>query len=180
MAAMPSALLSLLRLLAVLLPIGWALDRWLRGHRPAMAPAEEGSVPLPLGRRRRWLIGLGGALGLALAAGAVAQWSTAREAERIARALTGGEPSRATALITRYGCGGCHVIPGAPGADGRVAAPLTSLRQRVYLGGVLRNTPENLVAWIVDPHAFSPRTAMPATGITAAEARDVAAWLYAH
>lgn len=177
---MRSAFLSLLRLLAVLLPISWALDRWLRGHRPAMAPAQEGFVPLPLRNRRRWLLSLGGALGLALAAAAFAQWSAGREAERIARALTGGEPSRAPALITRYGCGGCHVIPGAPGADGRVAAPLAGLRERVYLAGVLRNTPENLVAWMVDPRAFSPRTAMPATGITEAEARDVAAWLYAH
>ncbi|WP_379655929.1 c-type cytochrome [Pseudoroseomonas ludipueritiae] len=177
---MPSVFLSLLRLLAVLLPISWTLDRRLRGHRPAMAPAVEGSVPLPWRNRRRWLISLGGVLVLALAAAAFAQWSAGREAERIARALTGGEPSRAPALITRYGCGGCHVIPGAPGADGRVAAPLAGLRERVYLGGVLRNTPENLVAWMIDPRAFSPRTAMPATGITEAEARDVAAWLYAH
>ncbi|RKK05558.1 cytochrome C [Pseudoroseomonas wenyumeiae] len=145
-----------------------------------MAPAREGSTPLPLRQRRRWLLGLSGALGLAVAAAAFAQWSAGREAERIARALTGGEPARAPVLITRYGCGGCHAIPGAPGADGRVAGPLAGLRERVYLGGVLRNTPENLVAWMVNPRAFSPRTAMPATGITEAEARDVAAWLYAH
>lgn len=177
---MPSALRSLLRLMAVLLPLSWALDRWLHGHRPAMVPAQEGSAPLPLRNWRRWLLGLGGMLLLAILAAGLAQWTASREAERVARALTGGEPSRAPALITRYGCGGCHVIPGAPGADGRVAAPLAGLRERVYLGGVLRNTPENLVAWIVDPRAFSPRTAMPATGITEAEARDVSAWLYAH
>ncbi|MFE1599579.1 c-type cytochrome [Methylobacterium sp. ID0610] len=101
------------------------------------------------------------------------------EARAIAVALTGGDPARAPALITRYGCGGCHTIPGAPGADGKVAAPLDGLRQRVYLGGVLRNTAPNLVAWIVDPPAHAPRTAMPVTGITPDEARDVAAYLYA-
>jgi mono/diheme cytochrome c family protein len=34
------------------------------------------------------------------------------------------------------------------------------------------------VRWIVSPQTFSPRSAMPATGISEAEARDVAAWLY--
>ncbi len=67
-----------------------------------------------------------------------------------------------------------------PGADGKVGPDLPALRERVYVGGVLRNTPDNLVQWIVDPQRFSPRSAMPATGITEAEARDVAAYLYAH
>jgi cytochrome c1 len=97
----------------------------------------------------------------------------------IARALTGGDPAAAPALLRRYGCGGCHTIPGIAGADGKVAPPLAGLRQRVYIAGVIRNTPDNLMAWIVAPQALSPRSAMPATGITAAEARDVAAYLYA-
>jgi cytochrome c len=36
-----------------------------------------------------------------------------------------------------------------------------------------------MVRWIVNPQQFSPQTAMPATGITEEEARDVAAYLYA-
>jgi cytochrome c1 len=44
---------------------------------------------------------------------------------------------------------------------------------------MLLNTPENLVRWIVDPRAVNPHTAMPVTGISAAEARDVVAYLYA-
>ncbi|MBI0539121.1 cytochrome C [Roseomonas sp. KE2513] len=103
----------------------------------------------------------------------------AQEREEVARALTGGDPGRAPELITRYGCGGCHTVPGVPGADGKVAGPLTDMRARVYVGGVARNTPRDMVAWIVDPRSLSPRTAMPATGITEAEARDVAAYLYA-
>lgn len=96
----------------------------------------------------------------------------------IALALTHGDPRGAPTLITRYGCGGCHTITGAPGADGKVGPDLSGLRERVYVGGVLRNTPDNLVQWIVNPQRFSPRSAMPATGITEAEARDVAAYLY--
>lgn len=102
-----------------------------------------------------------------------------RQIESIARAMTGGDPSRAPALIRRYGCAGCHTIPGIPGSDGQVGASLSDLRTRVYIAGVATNAPDNLVQWIVTPQAFSPRTAMPATGITEAEARDVAAYLYA-
>jgi cytochrome c2 len=98
----------------------------------------------------------------------------------IAQALTHGDADRAPALITRYGCGGCHTIPGAPGADGKVGPDLSGLIQRVYLGGVLRNTPVNLVQWVVDPQRYLARSAMPATGISEPEARDVAAYLYAH
>jgi cytochrome c1 len=114
--------------------------------------------------------------GLGLGAWAFLQ---GRERHDVAVALTGGDPRRAPELMTRYGCGGCHTIPGVPGADGKVAGPLTDMRARVFIGGVARNSPQAMIGWIVDPRAISPRTAMPATGITEAEARDVAAFLYA-
>jgi cytochrome c2 len=96
----------------------------------------------------------------------------------VALALTHGSPDRAPALLARYGCAGCHTIPGVPGADGQVGPDLSGLKDRVYVGGVLRNTPDDLIHWIVDPQRFSPHSAMPVTGITEAEARDVAAYLY--
>jgi cytochrome c1 len=105
-------------------------------------------------------------------------WQQQRQSERVAVAMTGGDPARAPAAIRRYGCGGCHTIPGIAGGDGQVGASLAAIRQRVYVGGVVSNSPENLVQWIVSPQAFSPRSAMPATGISEAEARDVAAYLY--
>jgi cytochrome c1 len=43
---------------------------------------------------------------------------------------------------------------------------------------MLPNTPQNLVAWIRDPPGIDPLTAMPASGMSEAEARDVAAYLY--
>jgi len=110
---------------------------------------------------------------------AAQKWQQQREDFAVARALTGGDPARAAELATRYGCAGCHTIPGLPGAEGKVAGPLSDLRARVYIGGVLPNTAENLVDWIVDPRRFSPRTAMPRTGISEREARDIAAYLYA-
>jgi cytochrome c len=105
-------------------------------------------------------------------------WQDAREKLQVARSLTGGDPGHAADLVTRYGCGGCHTITGLPGADGKAAPPLTDMRARVYIGGVLPNTAQNLIDWIVDPRQFDRRTAMPASGITEDEARDIAAYLY--
>jgi cytochrome c2 len=98
----------------------------------------------------------------------------------VAEALTGGDASRAPDLFRRHGCAGCHSIPGIAGADGKVGAPLTGLRERIYIAGVVNNTSENLIGWIVSPQRFSPNSAMPATGISETEARDLAAYLYAH
>lgn len=103
-----------------------------------------------------------------------------REDGDVAVALTGGDPANAAALAIRYGCAGCHTIPGLPGARGLVAAPLEDLRRRVYIAGIAPNTAENLVQWITDPRSLSPGTAMPATGISRGEAADIAAYLYAH
>jgi cytochrome c len=97
----------------------------------------------------------------------------------IARMMTGGDPGRAPAIFRRYGCAGCHTISGIPGADGQAGAPLAELSKRVYIAGVLENRPANLVAWIVSPQRFSPQTAMPQSGISEQEARDLAAYLYA-
>jgi cytochrome c len=97
--------------------------------------------------------------------------------ERIV-AATGGDPEAGKLEIARYGCGGCHQIPGVTGARGTVGPPLSKIAGRGYIGGRLRNEPDNLIAWIDDPHQIDPRTAMPDVGVTPADARDIAAYLY--
>ncbi len=97
-----------------------------------------------------------------------------------AMALTAGDAARAPAIFRRYGCSGCHAIPGIPGADGVVGAPLSDFTRRVYIAGVLENNSDNLVTWIVSPQQVSPQSAMPDTGISPQEAKDLAAYLYAH
>nr|WP_245449985.1 c-type cytochrome [Rhizobium leguminosarum] len=101
------------------------------------------------------------------------------ERQASAVAMTRGDPARAPMIFRRYGCTGCHTIPGIEGADGKVGGDLSGLRERVYIAGVLNNSADNLVGWIVTPQTYSPKTAMPATGLSDKEARDLAAYLYA-
>ena len=92
--------------------------------------------------------------------------------------VPGGEAERGRALVARYGCGSCHVIPGVPGAHGTVGPPLTSFAQRAYIAGTLRNEPGSLVRWIRFPQSVEPGTVMPDLGVTEPDARDIAAYLY--
>ena len=132
-------------------------------------------------RPGKWIIA--GLLGAAVLGGAglsvwAAEYNQARERRQMAEDMTGGNLEMAEAHILRYGCAGCHTIPGISGPEGLVGPPLADIARRVYIAGVLTNTPDNMVRWIVDPPAIDPLTAMPVTGITDAEARDVAAYLY--
>lgn len=95
-----------------------------------------------------------------------------------ANALTGGDPRRGMAAIRTHGCMSCHTIPGIEGTDSLVGPPLTSISQRTYLAGILRNTPENLVRWIHNPPAVDPQTAMPNMHMSEKDARDIASYLY--
>lgn len=131
------------------------------------------------GRDRYRAILIAAAVVLAGAGTAAVVVSGQQQQSDVALALTGGDASRAPPLLRRYGCAGCHTIPGIPGADGQVGAPLRDMRSRVYVGGVLPNNADNLIRWIVSPTTFNPKSAMPRTGVSESEARDIAAYLYA-
>jgi putative membrane protein len=90
----------------------------------------------------------------------------------------GGDMAKGRLAIERYGCGACHTIPGVPGARGMVGPPLATVGGRMYIAGMLTNTPQNLVRWIQGPQAVAPGNAMPNLGVSASDARDIAAYLY--
>lgn len=92
--------------------------------------------------------------------------------------IYGGDPDRGARAMIGHGCGACHTIPGVTGARGSVGPHLEGFADRAYVAGVLPNEPGGLVRWLVDPVAHSPMTAMPDLGVTEAEARDMAAYLY--
>jgi cytochrome c2 len=90
----------------------------------------------------------------------------------------GGDPENGKLLLRQFACGSCHEIPGVAAARGKVGPPLEGVASRVYLAGVLPNTPENMAGFIRAPHKVDPRTAMPDLGITEPHARDIVAYLY--
>ncbi len=80
-------------------------------------------------------------------------------------------------LMIQYGCPTCHVIPGVPGAVGKVGPSLADVAQRSYLAGTLQNSPDNLVHWIQHPQHFHPGTAMPEMGVSSPDAKVIASFL---
>jgi cytochrome c2 len=91
--------------------------------------------------------------------------------------LPAADIMRGRQLIADYGCVACHTIEGINGPGSRVGPPLKNLALRGYVGGVLPNTPDNLVRWLQNPPAIDPLTAMPDMGLSVADARDIAAYL---
>lgn len=92
--------------------------------------------------------------------------------------VTGGAPQRGAAAIFRYGCGSCHTVYGIRDAHGLVGPPLTGIRDRMYIAGMLENSPDNLMNWIRNPKSVNPKTAMPVLGVSEKDAADIASYLY--
>lgn len=91
---------------------------------------------------------------------------------------SGGDPRKGAEDIAAIGCGVCHTIPGVSGAIGLVGPPLSQMGRRVYIAGLLRNTPDNLRMWLKNPQKIVPGNVMPDMGLTDEQSRDIAAYLY--
>ena len=117
-------------------------------------------------------------IAIASGVGACERSAGRREARLEAMSLTGGDPDGAPALLRHYGCVSCHTIPGIQGANATVGPPLTRMARRSFIAGVLPNTPSNMERWIMDPPAVDSLTAMPTLGVSVADARTIAAYLY--
>ena len=87
------------------------------------------------------------------------------------------DAARGRLALTQYACNGCHVIPGVTGAAVHDGPPLAGMAARGLIAGRLANTPDHLAAWIRDPQAVDPQTAMPNMQVDARDARDIAAYL---
>jgi mono/diheme cytochrome c family protein len=135
-------------------------------------------MPSARHRRAAWLA----VAILVLAGGGAATAIEYRQAkiERQANAALGGVGRRALPIMLANGCAGCHTISGVPGAQGQIGPRLDStLSSKLYIAGVLPNSRENMIQWLRSSRELVPHTAMPSTGISDQEARDVAAYLYA-
>jgi mono/diheme cytochrome c family protein len=88
------------------------------------------------------------------------------------------DADRGLIALHQYGCPTCHEIPGVVASHSAVGPPLRGFRGRSIIAGRLPNSERDLVAWIRDPPRINPGTAMPDLGVSEADARDMAAYLY--
>ncbi len=92
--------------------------------------------------------------------------------------VAAGDARQGEKLVTQFQCVSCHAIPGIPGATGATGPSLAAYGKRSYIAGRIPNQPELLTQWLVDPPAMKPGTMMPKLGISPADARHMAAYLY--
>src|SRR6266849_6502410 len=80
-------------------------------------------------------------------------------------------------LFSSLACINCHSVRGTPG-NGVFGPDLTHLMSRSTLGaGAVRNTPENLRAWVKDPSAFKTGALMPAMKLDDAQLDQLVGYL---
>jgi cytochrome c2 len=89
-----------------------------------------------------------------------------------------GDVDAGRKAIEKVGCGACHAIPGIAGAVGMVGPSLDHIASHEYLAGMLHNTPDGMITWLRHPQRIVPGNAMPDMGLSAADARNIAAYLF--
>lgn len=127
----------------------------------------------------KWLAVLVATSLIAAAVAGGAMYLQGRTRTRVmAEQISGGNSEAGRHAIARYGCGSCHVIPGIAGATGAVGPALGGIARRTTIAGRLPNDPAAMIRWLEHPQAIVRGNAMPDQGVTAGDARDMAAYLY--
>ena len=99
-----------------------------------------------------------------------------RQAEPAAQP-TGAEAVAGGKLIQTISCGSCHTIRGTP-MKGTFGPDLTHFGSRSGIAAyTLPNTPENLLAWLVDPQAIKPECTMPTVPLPLPQQQQLVAYL---
>jgi cytochrome c oxidase subunit II len=101
-------------------------------------------------------------------------WVAAQQTSPVAQtaATRAGEE-----LFASLACINCHTVRGTRG-NGVFGPDLTHLMSRSTLGaGAVRNTPENLRAWVKDPGAFKTGALMPAMKLDDTQLDQLVAYL---
>ena len=96
---------------------------------------------------------------------------------RRSTALLVPDAARGRRAIQQYACVTCHVIPGIVGSNAPVGPPLEGVATRAFIAGVLPNSGDAMIRWLVSPQTISPGSAMPDLGVTVQDAADMAAYL---
>jgi len=90
---------------------------------------------------------------------------------------TPDDPIEAGQQIMESICASCHLVEGTA-AQGTIGPELTNFANEDQIADVVENNEENLRAWLADPPAVKPGTAMPNLGLTEAQIEALVAYLY--
>ena len=72
----------------------------------------------------------------------------------------------------------CHLVPGVDGPRGSLGPSLQGVASRPMISqGTVKNTPPNLVLYLQNPASLNPQSTMPPLGVSADDAKDIAAFL---
>jgi cytochrome c2 len=89
----------------------------------------------------------------------------------------GGNADHGKRLVTQYGCVTCHVIPGVEGPRGMVGPSLEHMASRTMIANKFPNDAQTMSRWLQNPQSLDPQSSMPNIGVTAADGRDMTAYL---
>lgn len=84
---------------------------------------------------------------------------------------------RTQIMFRQYACDNCHIIGGMVGSKTHIGPSLENWRERRFIAGILPNTHDNLVRWIVAPQQLSPHTMMPDLEVIEPHAQQMAHYL---
>jgi mono/diheme cytochrome c family protein len=98
-------------------------------------------------------------------------------ARRKSAAVRPPDAGRGRQAIHQYACVTCHEIPGIVGKNAPVGPPLGGVSTRAFLAGVLPNSTDAMIRWLMSPQEVSPGNAMPDLGVSEQDAADIAAYL---
>ncbi|MGV3572538.1 MAG: c-type cytochrome [Ramlibacter sp.] len=90
---------------------------------------------------------------------------------------TAVDVDRGRLALAQHACHACHTIPGVTGPQAHVGPPLAGIASRRLIAGTLANGPDNMARWLMHTQQVKPGTAMPQLGVSARDARDMAAYL---
>lgn len=113
---------------------------------------------------------------VAQSAGDFEAWAKAQQGD--ATVPASGPAAAGAVVFKEQGCGACHTLRGAEGAEGTVGPELTHLMSReTFAGSVFDLTAKELTRWLEDPPARKAGSKMPNLDLTGDEISQLVAYL---
>ena len=96
--------------------------------------------------------------------------------EQLNPSTAAGDPAAGEQIVTGGPCAACHTVEGTS-AQGSVGPELTDFADLPQIAGVVENNEDNLRAWLANPPAVKPGTAMPNLNLSQVDINNLVAYL---